>query len=343
MYTDSFKDINSFSFEIPFGIFFVLDIIYLFIYLFIYLWMFLCLFFLQCVATFQRKSQLSKGLMDILLDDSVLPYFMEYLQKHNATDLLNFWLTSETFRLSTINRLKINSMSRLKQSNSAQKMSDSLVQSSETSSTKVTPHVSEVHTNAAASIGEGLSNDNGDEFGCFTGYTAPNEQKENNSRTAYEQDNNPGVIIICDNCGNSLDSNSFIIDVCGKCGKSINGKGNFSSRDSPDETASSVGNSNSTVCETSSASGEERNVLSAKGAWGLAASDEDTKTKAERSPSRVTFDLEPDYEDRRREFCRRRTRSIVIDAVSIYSKYMSLDASHPLALDENLRREIESE
>jgi len=53
------------------------------------------------------------------MDDSVLPYFMEYMQKHNATNLLNFWLTAETFRLSTINRLRINSMSRLKSSSTS--------------------------------------------------------------------------------------------------------------------------------------------------------------------------------------------------------------------------------
>jgi hypothetical protein len=58
---------------------------------------------------------------------------------------------------------------------------------------------------------------------------------------------------------------------------------------------------------------------------------------------KVTFDLKPDFENEERGFCRRRTRSIVIDAMSIYSKYISLEATHPFGLDEPLRRQVEGE
>ena len=67
------------------------------------------------------------------------------------------------------------------------------------------------------------------------------------------------------------------------------------------------------------------------------------KTKDGVRTSKVTFDLTPDFEDGEHSFRRRRTRSIVIDAISIYSKYISLEASNPLGLEESIRRQIESE
>ena len=73
-----------------------------------------CTYFFQCVANFPRRSCLSKSLPEILVDDSVLPLLMEFLQKHGAQNLLNFWLAAETFRLSSRDKTLVSYKSRLK-------------------------------------------------------------------------------------------------------------------------------------------------------------------------------------------------------------------------------------
>lgn len=50
----------------------------------------------------------------MLVDDSVLPLFLEFLQKHDAQNLLNFWLAAETFRLSSRDKNLLAYKSRLK-------------------------------------------------------------------------------------------------------------------------------------------------------------------------------------------------------------------------------------
>jgi hypothetical protein len=72
------------------------------------------LFFVQCVANFPRKSRLSKTLPEVLVDDSILPLFLEFLHKQGAQSLLNFWLAAETFRLSSRDKNLVSYKSRLK-------------------------------------------------------------------------------------------------------------------------------------------------------------------------------------------------------------------------------------
>lgn len=66
------------------------------------------------MANFPRRSRLSKSLPEVLVDDSVLPLFMEFLQKHGAHNILNFWLAAETFRLSSRDKTLVCYKSRLK-------------------------------------------------------------------------------------------------------------------------------------------------------------------------------------------------------------------------------------
>ncbi|XP_046841261.1 A-kinase anchor protein 10, mitochondrial-like [Xenia sp. Carnegie-2017] len=54
----------------------------------------------KCVANFPRRSRLSKTLPEVVVDDTILPLFLEFLQKQGAQKFLNFWLAAETFRLS---------------------------------------------------------------------------------------------------------------------------------------------------------------------------------------------------------------------------------------------------
>lgn len=53
---------------------------------------------------------------------------------------------------------------------------------------------------------------------------------------------------------------------------------------------------------------------------------------------KVIFDLILDFEDGEYSFRRRRIRSIVIDVISIYSKYILFEVLNLLGLEELIRR-----
>lgn len=226
------------------------------------------------------------------MDDSVLPYFMEYMQTQNATNLLNFWLTTETFRLSTISRLKINTLSRIKSTLPA----EILVNGNE-------------ECEGAGSSNEDrqriLSDSSSDsEFGCFASYSDTTEH----SGTKQLLDKlNTGALLICDKCGNIVPKNNSECMICDP---------NYVGEQTDGDKISEVHCSN-------------------------ALEDVFDEMAGKSDAKKVTFDLKPDYENEEREFCRRRTRSIIIDAMSIYSRYISLEATHPFGLDEPLRRQVE--
>ena len=299
------------------------------------------------MATFPRKSQLSKTLVEVLMDDSVLPYFMEYMQKQNATNLLNFWLTAETFRLSTINRLRINSMSRLKTSkveNTSSNMEENKAVNSNSEtlcirSSLVEPNIVG-NSNRAADQLQSLDKDN--EFGDFTRY-----EPESSAATDATARNSGNVLLLCDKCGHLINPLSPKKDVCDHCGQTFTCS-NGQTIDRTFNTGSCGPTHN--IASNSIVSGLQNginqddisshsNMKNTKG--NMDCVDDPGTLKGSRS-SKVTFDLKPDFDNEQREFCRRRTRSIVIDAVSIYSKYISLEASHPIGLEESVRRQIES-
>ncbi|CAB4038255.1 A-kinase anchor 10, mitochondrial, partial [Paramuricea clavata] len=68
----------------------------------------------KCVANFPRRSRLSKSLPEVLVDSSILPLFLEFLYKQGAQNVLNFWLSAETFRLSSRDKNVSSYKSRLK-------------------------------------------------------------------------------------------------------------------------------------------------------------------------------------------------------------------------------------
>ena len=303
---------------------------------------------LQCVATFRRKSQLSKSLVDVLMDDTVLPYFMEYMQKQNATNLLNFWLTAETFGLSTINRLRINSMSRLKTSkvdSTGTGVVDTMAVMSNSGALCTNSSLDDCNTvgtsKGVVNHQQCQENDN-NEFGDFTGYEPENYTSANSSAS-----NNAGILILCDSCGHLIDalSSNTCKDICDHCGQGI-ASNQTSNRTSRDSCGASYKESSCFASELQNGINENSIIINqpnAKDTEGTAECvNNDAGTLKGFRSSKVTFDLTPDFEDERREFCRRRTRSIVIDAVSIYSKYISLEASHPVGLEESIRQQIES-
>lgn len=279
------------------------------------------------------------------MDDSVLPYFMEYMQKQNATNLLNFWLTAETFRLSTINRLRINSLSRLKSSKgeTASSIPDgdvtalsnsSLLRNIENSSNQPNTCGNPSEVADQSCILDGGSN----EFGDFTGY-----EPEGVTSSNHMEKNSREALLLCDNCGRIIIPTSPNKDVCDHCGQK---------QTSSNKTFSSSNLNHSSNQEESLISGlpnglnqmdlsNKAEVESIQGTTNYINSDTGQAQKVIRS-SKVTFDLTPDFENEQRGFCRKRTRSIVIDAVSIYSKYISLEASNPIGLEQSIRRQVES-
>lgn len=284
------------------------------------------------MATFRRKSQLSKTLPEVLMDDTVLPYFMEYMQKQNAENLLNFWLTAETFRLSTINRLKTNSISRLKTSKvdstctSQNDHKDMFSDSDATSSSDACSFSG--HAEKEDTEGHNLKSDNSDhDFRELTGY----EATATDSVAASTDLTNPSsTALFCPKYDPSLKET-----LCDNCGYIVADKEldnrilNDSLRGArPKESSSSTGVTQNGI--------NQDNVMNQSMARNTPGSLKGCR------PSKVTFELKPDFEHEQREFCQRRTRSIVIDAVSIYSKYISLEATHPIGLEESMRQQIES-
>ena len=288
---------------------------------------------------------MSKTLVEVLMDDSVLPYFMEYMQVQNATNLLNFWLTAETFRLSTINRLRINSMSRLKSSSKGDSSSSAIPDGDAPTMTNSSHLVSlensfdlrntTVNSSGGADHACTLDDDN-NEFGDFTRYE-PASCASNDSTAKNTSD----VFLLCNNCGRLITASLSNKGICDHCGHSNSNKQTSNN--------SSCNNSN---CSNNQKAGCLQNGInqmdinnqtvmkSIQGATDCF--NNDTGMHKEPRSSKVTFDLTPDYEHEERGFCRRRTRSIVIDAVSIYSKYISLEASNPIGLEESVRRQVES-
>lgn len=296
----------------------------------------------KCLATFRRKSQLSKSLVEVLMDDTVLPYFMEYMQKQNATNLLNFWLTAETFRLSTINRLRINSVSRLKTSKADNTYPDLDVNSAVATNLDASCTTSsfEELRNSKGAQNQQQCLDNDNEFGEFTGY-----EPENPMTLVSTAMHGADGRLLCNKYGHfdaAYSSNK--VDKHDRCGQSI------VSNQSSNRTSSdfcSIGYKESSSFAVGLQNGFDENNISTnhserKTNQGTTecSSDVDGSLKGSRF-SKVTFDLQPDFEHEQREFCQRRTRSIVIDAVSIYSKYISLEASHPIGLEESIRQQIE--
>ena len=177
------------------------------------------------------------------------------------------------------------------------------------------------------------------EFGDFTGY----EPESVPSSNPMEK-NSSEALLLCSNCGRIILPTSSNKDVCDHCGhKQTSSDNTFTSSNlnhsSNQEAGFSSGLPNGLNQMDLSNQAEVENI---QGTTNYINSDTGQAQKGIRSSSKVTFDLTPDFENEQRGFCRRRTRSIVIDTVSIYSKYISLEASNPIGLEESIRRQVES-
>lgn len=270
------------------------------------------------------------------MDDSVLPYFMEFMQKQNAVNLLNFWLTSETFRLSTISRLKKNSLLRMKSSTSGETLVNG---NSETDAPNYQKLPSPSSKNERI-----LSDSSSDsEFGSFSGYS---DSSENTGPKQLLDKLNTGAILICDKCGNIIDRT---LDKCTMCVlevPSATGDGGLTVTNSQNSETMSLDTERNCSSSHNKQDGTSSKIFNTGRLEfdEVFSSDETSRNDNNKTETRkVTFDLKPDFENEERAFCRRRTRSIVIDAMSIYSKYISLEATHPFSLDEPLRRQVEGE
>ena len=278
------------------------------------------------------------------MDDSVLPYFMEYMQKQNATNLVNFWLTAETFKLSTINRLRITSIPRLKSSKgeiaSAIPDGDVTALSNSLLLYRVANSLNQPNTCGNPSEGADqsciLDGDN-NEFGDFTGY----EPESFISSNPMEK-NSSEALLLCNNCGHKINPTLSNTDVCDHCERKQSSSKNTSS--SSNLNHSRKQEAHFSYCSSLVDGLNQMDLGNQAGAETIQGTTNHMVTghrqKGFRS-SKVTFDLTPDLENER-GFCQRRTRSIVIDAVSIYNKYISLEASNPIGLEESIRRQVES-
>lgn len=300
----------------------------------------------KCVATFQRKSQLSKTLVEVLMDDSVLPYFMEYMQKQNATNLLNFWLTAETFKLSTINRLRMNCIpwSKSSKGETASAIPDGDVTALSNSLLLCSVGNSLNQPNTCGNPSEVadqsciLDGDN-NEFGDFTGY----EPESFTSSNPMEKKSSE-ALLLCNHGGHIIHPTLSNKDVCDHCGHKGSSSNNTSRSSNLNHSSNQEAYFSYCSCLLDGLNqldlSNQAGAQTIQGTPNYINNDTSQRQKGIRS-SKVTFDLTPDFENEQRGFCRKRTRSIVVDAVSIYSKYISLEASNPIGLEESIRRQVE--
>lgn len=277
------------------------------------------------------------------MDDAVLPYFMEYMEKQNAMNLLNFWLTVETFRLSTISRLKTNSVSRLKAANHP----NGRITSGKDNETMATDNSSCVLSDVDSALGDSgigeifsspsstesaevIQRNDNDDFGSFASYD-PSVSEITSLIGQVNVSENPQKCSVIRNSSSSCNHGK------GDDRKSI---AELSNHSNINETSKSSDIEPLTLSQREFMNRQQ--VSSGRSLDMMTDSCQIQSLDSSKSRGlRVKFDLTPDYEDRQREFCRRRTRSIVIDALSIYTKYISLDSTHPFGLEESLRRQIE--
>ena len=258
-------------------------------------------------------------------------------------DFLTILTTNEKFkRLVT---LKVNSISRLKTSkidSTATNINEREVVFSNFDATN------SFDLPSTSGLSEGVNNeqhhiyvDNNDhDFGEFTGYEATNSNAAVSKVASTSR-----RVHFCSKCGRVIKAPLLKKGVCDSCGHTIvdselNGKvfSDSSLSVRPKESTSAAVGIQNGIGDNNM--GNQSIVKNIQGP--AEGSDEDTCSLQQCLASKVTFDLKPDFEHVQREFCCRRTRSIVIDAVSIYSKYISLEATHPIGLEESMRQQIES-
>ncbi|KAB0359900.1 hypothetical protein FD754_004056 [Muntiacus muntjak] len=75
--------------------------------------------------TQEAKSSLSKTLEQVLHDTMVLPYFIQFMELRRMEHLVKFWLEAESFHSTTWSRIRAHSLNTVKQSSLAEPVSPS--------------------------------------------------------------------------------------------------------------------------------------------------------------------------------------------------------------------------
>ncbi|KAK7827423.1 hypothetical protein U0070_026629, partial [Myodes glareolus] len=75
--------------------------------------------------TQETKSSLSKTLEQVLRDSVVLPYFLQFMELRRMEHLVKFWLEAESFHSTTWSRIRAHSLNTVKQSSLAEPVSPS--------------------------------------------------------------------------------------------------------------------------------------------------------------------------------------------------------------------------
>lgn len=262
----------------------------------------------KCVANFPRRSRLSKALPEVLVDNSVLPLFMEFLQRQNAQNILNFWLAAETFHLSSRDKTLLCYKSRLKTKND-----------------HLNP-VQKVNSNI-----RNVQNDSGDVIP--TNHMQSTDRHDNTSEDLLlnrAKDDNS-----LDNSGNSnlisvqpSESSRFEDSMINYSASNATLKESFERRSS--NHSSKDDNVRKDVTETQTNEGE-----SDVSTLGL------NYSAVEQTPLSGKDCTSEQQKDETREH-RRQSKTMMVDALSIYRHFISLDATQSLGVDENVRREVET-
>ncbi|MBN3308308.1 AKA10 protein, partial [Amia calva] len=75
----------------------------------------------------ETRSQLSKTVEQILRDSTAMPYFMQFMEVQGAEHLVKFWLEAESFRSTSWSRIRAHSLNSVKHSSLAEPTSPSTV------------------------------------------------------------------------------------------------------------------------------------------------------------------------------------------------------------------------
>uniref|UniRef100_A0A8C4SBG5 A-kinase anchoring protein 10 n=1 Tax=Erpetoichthys calabaricus TaxID=27687 RepID=A0A8C4SBG5_ERPCA len=98
--------------------------------------------------TQETKSRLSKTVEQILRDQVALPYFLQFMELHSKDNIVRFWLEAESFRSTSWSRIRAHSLNTVKHSSLAEPASPS------------SGHCNQVDASQMKALGQPLEVDN---------------------------------------------------------------------------------------------------------------------------------------------------------------------------------------
>ncbi|XP_028400711.1 A-kinase anchor protein 10, mitochondrial-like [Dendronephthya gigantea] len=283
----------------------------------------------KCVANFPRQSRLSKSLPEVLVDDAILPSFLEFLQKQDAQNVLNFWLAAETFRLSSREKFNPNSMMQSSHKASQNHLKANIGSNFESGHSALrtgvlVPGNIPDSSRTQSKTFSGKSSETLNIIPSLECFDKDNPSNDTSHQDGYE------VSSTCDTTSLNLTS------------QNLNKSSGHLEIGSISPGLYTNNDNGHTKCNVNSNSQSQKRLDRDSSKCNLESAnknelyDEDDENRIFQSQGKDETSI---HQARER---RRMSKVMLDDALSIYRHFISLDATQPLGVDENMRRQVES-